>query len=79
MTWVVLCRALGAATSFCSGFIGLFMASRISGFGDIHQGGDDGTGLRPENGTQPTNDADPRVKLSLACSIGYGANWDGRR
>src|SRR5207253_2176630 len=37
ITWVVLCRALGPATSSCSGFIGLFMRSRISGFGDIQQ------------------------------------------
>src|SRR6266478_439655 len=37
MTWVVLCRALGPATSSCGGFIGLFMGSRISGFGDIQQ------------------------------------------
>src|SRR5476651_1663120 len=36
-TWVVLCRALGAATSFWSGFSSLFMGSRISGFGDIQQ------------------------------------------
>src|SRR5258707_1228111 len=46
MTFVVLCRALGPAMSFCSfssgGFSGLFMASRISGFGDIHQGGGSG-------------------------------------
>src|SRR3977135_1829531 len=41
MTCVVLCRALGPATSFCGGFSGLFMASRISGFGDIHQGDDE--------------------------------------
>jgi hypothetical protein len=27
------------------------MASRVSGFDDIHQGGDDGAGLPPENGT----------------------------
>src|SRR5450631_951210 len=38
MTWVVLCRALGAAASFCGGFSILFMGSQISGFGDIHQG-----------------------------------------
>src|SRR5260370_31823334 len=48
MTCVVLCRALGPATSFCSfswdGFSGLFMASRISGFGDIHQGDGGGRG-----------------------------------
>jgi hypothetical protein len=43
MTWVVLCRPLGPATSFCSGFIGLFMGSQLSGFGDIHQGIDDRT------------------------------------
>jgi hypothetical protein len=42
MTCVVLCRALGPATSFCGGFSGLFMVSRISGFGDIHQGDDGG-------------------------------------
>jgi hypothetical protein len=40
---VVLCRPLGPATSFCSGFIGLFMGSQLSGFGDIHQGIDDRT------------------------------------
>src|SRR5258707_9610 len=38
MTWVVLCRPLGPATSFCGGFTGWFMGSQISGFGDIHQG-----------------------------------------
>src|SRR6186997_2129907 len=38
MTWVVLCRALGPAMSSNGDFSGLFMASRISGFGDIHQG-----------------------------------------
>src|SRR6266481_1898899 len=37
MTWVVLCRALGPATSSWGGFMGLFMASQISGFGDIQQ------------------------------------------
>src|SRR6202022_1513837 len=37
LTWVVLCRALGPATSSCGGFIGLFIGSRISGFGDIQQ------------------------------------------
>src|ERR1700691_3953959 len=37
MTWVVLCRALGPATSFSGGFTGWFMGSRISGFGDIQQ------------------------------------------
>jgi hypothetical protein len=31
---------LGPATSFRGGFSGLFMGSRISGFGDIHQGDD---------------------------------------
>src|SRR6266446_1401780 len=36
-TCVVLCRPRGPATSSCGGFIGLFMASRISGFGDIQQ------------------------------------------
>src|SRR5436189_4332460 len=38
MTWVVSCRALGPATSSNGDFSGLFMGSRISGFGDIHQG-----------------------------------------
>src|ERR1700732_4268798 len=37
MTWVVLCRALGPATSFWGGFTGWFMGSRISGFGDTQQ------------------------------------------
>src|SRR6202171_5454109 len=37
MTCVVLCRALGPATSSWGGFMGLFMRSRISGFGDIQQ------------------------------------------
>jgi hypothetical protein len=38
MTWVVLCRARGRRRRL-AGFSGLFMGSRISGFGDIHQGG----------------------------------------
>jgi hypothetical protein len=38
MTWVVLCRALGPATSLSDIFSGLFMGSQISGFDDIHQG-----------------------------------------
>src|SRR6202012_5470956 len=37
MTWVVLCRAFGPATSFSGGFTGWFMASRISGFVDGQQ------------------------------------------
>src|ERR1035438_2025593 len=37
MTWVVLCRALGAAPSSCRGFSSLFMGSRISDFGDVQQ------------------------------------------
>src|SRR3977135_3130780 len=37
MTWVVLCRALGPATSSCGGFIGLFLGARLSGFRDIQQ------------------------------------------
>src|SRR5689334_4424374 len=41
MTWVVLCRALGPATSSCGIISGLFMGPRISGFCDIHQGGAD--------------------------------------
>src|ERR1700681_2117076 len=39
MTWVVLRRALGPATSSCGGFTGWFMEPQISGFGDIHHGG----------------------------------------
>src|SRR3954471_8695105 len=38
MTCVVLRRGSGPATSFCGTFSALFMRSRISGFGDIHQG-----------------------------------------
>src|SRR6202166_2914968 len=37
MTWVVLCRALGPATSLWGGFTGWFMGPRISGFGDSQQ------------------------------------------
>src|SRR6202044_3829339 len=37
ITWVVLCRAWGPATSSWGGFTGLFMGSQISGFGDIQQ------------------------------------------
>src|SRR5712671_4806758 len=44
MTWVVLCRALGPATSSNGDFSVLFMGSRISGFGDIHQGDGGGCG-----------------------------------
>src|SRR5258705_12645605 len=36
-TCVVLCRPRGPAMSSCGGVIGLFMAPRISGFGDIQQ------------------------------------------
>jgi hypothetical protein len=35
--------------SSCGGFSGLFMASRISGFGDIHQGASGGRGARIRN------------------------------
>src|SRR3954451_17665217 len=45
MTWVVVCRARGPATSCWSGFSSLFMGSQISGFGDIQQRiNDHGTG-----------------------------------
>src|SRR6266700_4893925 len=37
MTCVVLCRGLGPATSERRVFSGLFMATRLSGFGDIQQ------------------------------------------
>src|SRR5438445_1113821 len=42
MTWVVLCRARGPATSSCGIISGLFMGPRISGFDDIHQEGGEG-------------------------------------
>ncbi len=69
MTCVVLCRALGPATSFCGGFSGLFMASRISGFGDIHQG-DDGRPLR----SHPKSEFFVRIfnRLTLAAHGGRG-------
>src|SRR5207302_8833232 len=38
MTWVVLCRAFGPATSSCGIISRLFMGPRISGFDDIYQG-----------------------------------------
>src|SRR5882672_10556339 len=55
MTSVVLCRALGPATSSCGGFSGLFMGSRISGFGDIQQwiNGNRNCGIRPVNEVKP--------------------------
>src|SRR4051812_30042750 len=37
MTWVVVRREFGPATSFCGGFSGLFMGGRILGFCDIQQ------------------------------------------
>src|SRR5439155_21595113 len=43
ITWVVLCRALGPAMSSCGIVSGLFMGPRISGFGDIHQEGGEGS------------------------------------
>src|SRR6266576_1306560 len=46
MTWVVLCRALGPATSSCGIISGLFMGPRISGFDDIHQEGGE-SAVRP--------------------------------
>src|SRR5436305_14400037 len=57
MTWVVLWRAPGPATSFCGGFSGLFMASRISGFGDIQQwiDGNRNRGIGPVYEIKPSN------------------------
>src|SRR3569623_1613332 len=37
LTWVVLCRGCGPATSIWDGYSGLFMASRISGFWQLQQ------------------------------------------
>src|SRR3954471_596374 len=60
MTWVVLCRALGPATSFCGTFSGLFMRSQISGFGDIQQWIDRNRGHRtgPVHQVKPGDDED---------------------
>src|ERR1700726_2808643 len=57
MTWVVLCRPRGPATSSCGGFVGLFMVSRVSGFGDIYQwiSGDEGRGARAIYQVKPCN------------------------
>src|SRR5712664_448313 len=78
MTWVVLCRAFGPATSFCGGFTGWFMGSQISGFGDIHQG-DGGracllywncAGGRSRSSERPI-DASRRVEFSFVYSTSY--------
>src|SRR6478735_912505 len=55
MTWVVLCRPRGPATSSCGGVIGLFMEPRISGFGDIQQwiNPDRPHGARPVDQVKP--------------------------
>src|SRR3984957_6754702 len=57
MTCVVLCRPIGPATSFCGGFSGLFMGSRISGFGDIQQwiNRNRNQGARPVDEVKPGN------------------------
>src|SRR5450755_1323574 len=62
MTCVVLCRALGAATSFRGGFSGLFMGSRISGFGDIQQwiNGHRNRGIGPVYEVKPCNHQEGR-------------------
>jgi hypothetical protein len=54
----------GPATSFCGGFTGWFMGSRISGFGDIHQGDEVGHVFFIDTGTvavpdRPERPADP--------------------
>src|SRR3981189_2785830 len=55
MTCVVVCRALGPATSLCGGFMGLFMEPRISGFGYIQQwiNGNRDHGARPIDQIKP--------------------------
>src|SRR5665213_3914172 len=57
MTWVVLRRALGPATSSWGGFTGWFMGSRISGFGDSQQwiNRNRDRGARTVNEVQPGN------------------------
>src|SRR5580692_3332961 len=55
MTWVVLRRVLGPATSSCGGLMGLFMGAQISGFGDIQQwiSGNQDHGAWPVNQVKP--------------------------
>src|SRR5947209_13433616 len=61
MTCVVWCRELGPATSERS-FSGLFMGTRISGFGDIQQriGGQGGYVSRPVNQKKSCNNKQGR-------------------
>src|ERR1700692_542135 len=55
ITWVVLRRGLGPATSFGGSFSGLFMASQISGFGDTQQwiSGNRDHGIGPVDEVKP--------------------------
>src|SRR5689334_6446613 len=51
ITCVVLCRGRGPATSEVSIVSGLFIRSRISGFGHLHQGGGSADDLCAARGT----------------------------
>src|SRR4051812_40213976 len=57
MTCVVWCRGAGPATSERRAFSGLFMGTRISGFGDVQQriGGKGGYVSRPVNQKKSCN------------------------
>src|SRR5712664_3196925 len=69
MTCVVLCRALGPATSFCGGFTGWFMGSQISGFGDIHQGDEVGHVFFIETGAVAVPDRPEKVDRRIPPDI----------
>src|SRR5882762_6187568 len=78
MTWVVLCRPLGPATSFCGGFTGWFMGSQISGFGDIHQGDGHRVSALIETGPAAVPDCTERydrhrIEFSFFYSTAYAA------
>src|SRR5690349_23121049 len=66
ITCVVLCRGRGPATS--DGFIsGLFMRSRISGFGHLHQGGGSADEACAARGTRSAESDYFQCKFSDLC------------
>src|SRR5207244_1317185 len=56
ITCVVVCRGRGPATSEVSTVSGLFMRSRISGFGHLHQGGGSAADRCARSGTRTAKD-----------------------
>src|SRR5882724_5795226 len=66
ITCVVVCRGRGPATSEVSTVSGLFMRSRISGFGHLHQGGGSADDLCAARGTLR-----PQITILIVDSVTY--------